>query len=70
MKNTSSRYRIIWPRPDDKREEVKQISHWIFSMNGQDYQCYKKDGSNGRGFQCYHKEFEPQWRYVNDLLLN
>jgi len=67
MKNTSSRYRILWPRPKDGREAVKHISHWVFSMNGLDYMCYKKDGTYGRGFAEQY-EFPPQWQYVNDKL--
>lgn len=64
---TSSRYRILFPKPDDKRDEVKLVSHWIFSMNGLDFMVYYKDGKEGRGFVRHSRyEFPPQWKYVND----
>lgn len=66
-KGHSSRYRILFPNPDDGREEIKNVSHWLFSMNGLDYLVFYKDGKIGRGFSR-HQEFPPQWKYVNDRL--
>lgn len=67
VNNSSSRYRILWPRPSDKRESIKNVTHWIFSMNGLDYMIYYNDGKSGRGF-AGHYEFPPQWKFVNDRL--
>lgn len=68
IKSASSRYRILFPRPDDKREEVKNVTHWIFSMNGIDFMVYYKDRPPGRSARESGYEFPPQWKYVNDRI--